>query len=58
LSQADLSGIRLIIVSANYWTASEAATDEMVAQLIRRGFSLHLSLSRHGVLVLRRRKPR
>jgi FkbM family methyltransferase len=57
LSGADLSRIRLIILKTHYLTVGEAATDEMVCQLILSGFALHLGLSTQGVLVLRRQKP-
>jgi len=58
---AKLSGIRLIIVETHYWVVGEVATDEMVRELIKDGFSLRLGLSgffrernRRRVLVLSR----
>ena len=60
---ADLSRIRLIIMETHYWVVGELATDEMVRQLIKDGFSLHLGPSGlfrgpspRRVLVLRRHK--
>jgi FkbM family methyltransferase len=54
LSDADLSGLRLIILDTHYWAQGEEAIDEMVRRLILAGFSPHLLESRHGVLALRR----
>jgi FkbM family methyltransferase len=55
LGNADLSGIRLIILEAHYAEAGEAATDDLVRRLIGSGFSLDLDLSHTRYLVLRRR---
>jgi FkbM family methyltransferase len=56
LRHADLSCIRLIILKTHYCPAGEAAIDDMVGQLILSGFSLHLDMSHHGVLVLCRHR--
>lgn len=54
LLHADLSDIRLIILETHSWLAGEVATDEMVRQLIRSGFSVNLDVSYAQYLVLRR----
>jgi hypothetical protein len=54
LADADLTGIRLIIMETHYWAAGEAATDAMIRNLILQGFSFHLGVSGHHVSVLRR----
>jgi FkbM family methyltransferase len=54
LEQADLSGIRLIILETHCRDSGEAATDAMMRKLIVEGFSLHLGLSSDYIVVLRR----
>jgi FkbM family methyltransferase len=54
LTQADLSGIRLIIMETHYWSAGEGPIDSMMNKLIREGFCLHLGYSGHHMVVLRR----
>ena len=46
LSEADLSGIRVIIIETHYWAVGETVTDSMIRNLILQGFSLHLGASR------------
>ena len=58
LSHADLSGIRLIIMETHYWAVGEAATDQMVRELIMSGFSLHLGVSHTSYLAFRRHLSR
>ena len=58
LANADLSGIRLIIIETHYWAVGEAATDAMIRNLILQGFSFHLAASGHQISVLRRHTPR
>jgi FkbM family methyltransferase len=54
LDGADLSPIRLIIMETHYWAAGVEATDKMIRDLIYQGFNIDVSLSRYGVVVLRR----
>ncbi len=54
LIDADLSGIRLLIMETHYWMAGEAATDALVSKLIRDGFAIHLGASGEHVSVFRR----
>jgi FkbM family methyltransferase len=54
LMQADLAGIRLIIMETHYWAAGESATDAMMRKLIVEGFAIHLGSSGHHIMVLRR----
>jgi hypothetical protein len=54
LTEADLNGIRLVIMETHYWSTGEAAADFMVNRLIMAGFSIHLGLSGHQVIALRR----
>lgn len=54
LEQADLSGIRLIILETHCRDSREAATDAMMRKLIVEGFSLHLGFSSDYLVVLRR----
>ena len=54
LAQADLSGVRLIILETHYWARGEKETDAMMRALILNGFSIHLENSGQGVSVLRR----
>jgi FkbM family methyltransferase len=54
LDRADLSPIRLIIMETHYWAAGVEATDKMIRRLIYQGFDIDVSISRYGVVVLRR----
>jgi FkbM family methyltransferase len=54
LMQADLVGIRLIIMETHYWAAGEAITDAMMRKLIIEGFAIHLGYSGYHIVVLRR----
>src|SRR5579862_3589983 len=54
LTQANLTGIRLILMETHYWAAGETTTDNMIRKLILEGFSIHLGHSGHHVIVLRR----
>jgi FkbM family methyltransferase len=54
LMEADLSGIRVIIMETHYWSAGEPATDAMIRKLIIDGFALHLGESGGHVSVFRR----
>jgi hypothetical protein len=54
LSQADLRGIRKIVIETHYWAAGKAAVDAMMRKLIMDGFSLDLDLSAHHFSVLTR----
>lgn len=54
LTEADLSGIRLIIIETHYWAVGEEATDAMMRNLILQGFSFHLDASGGQISVLRR----
>ncbi len=54
LTEADLSGIRLIIMETHYWAVGEAATDAMIRNLILQGLSFHLAASGGQISVLRR----
>lgn len=54
LTEADLSGIRLIILESHYWATGEAPADAMVRKLILDGFSIHLGASGNNVSVFRR----
>jgi FkbM family methyltransferase len=52
--EADLSGIRLIIMETHYWAVGEAATDGMVLKLLLDGFGIDLGRTASHMLVLRR----
>nr|WP_167626446.1 FkbM family methyltransferase [Mesorhizobium loti] len=54
LMEADLTGIRLIIMETHYAVSGEAATDAMMRKLIVEGFSIHLAHSGGQFVVLRR----
>ena len=54
LTEADLSGIRLIILETHCRESREAETDAMMRKLIMEGFSLHLGYSGDYIVVLRR----
>ncbi len=54
LTDADLFGIRLIIMETHYWAAGEWETDRMIRELILQGFSLNLAAQGGHVVVLRR----
>ncbi len=54
LMEADLSGIRLIIMETHYSISGEVAADAMIRKLIVEGFSLHLGYSGSQFAVLRR----
>ena len=54
LDRADLSPIRLIIMETHYWAVGAKATDRMIRRLIYQGFDIDVSISRDGVVVLRR----
>jgi hypothetical protein len=54
LDRADLSPIRLIIMETHYWAVGAEATDKMIRRLIYQGFDIDVSISRDGVVVLRR----
>jgi FkbM family methyltransferase len=54
LKQADLAGIRLIIMETHYRAVGEVATDDMIRKLIMDGFSIHLGHSGDNFAVLRR----
>jgi FkbM family methyltransferase len=54
LTEADLSGIRLIIMETHYWSAGVAQTDAMVRRLIGAGFNIDLARSAHQVVALYR----
>jgi FkbM family methyltransferase len=54
LSQANLTGVRFILMETHYWAAGETATDNMIRKLILEGFSIHLGHSGHQIMVLRR----
>ncbi len=54
-AQADLTGVRLILIETHYAFVGEAATDAMMRKLIvEDGFSIHLAASGDGVLAMRR----
>ena len=54
LMQADLAGVRLIIMETHYRAVGEVATDDMIRKLIIDGFSIHLGHSGDNFAVLRR----
>jgi FkbM family methyltransferase len=54
LMNADLTGIRAIIMETHYWAAGETATDNMMRKLIMDGFAIHLGHASPHVIVLRR----
>ncbi|MEO8104037.1 MAG: FkbM family methyltransferase [Betaproteobacteria bacterium] len=54
LMEAELSGIRLIIMETHYAVSGEAPTDAMMRKLVVEGFSLHLGYAANQVVVLRR----
>jgi FkbM family methyltransferase len=54
LSDADLSGIRLIIIETHSWAVGRSATDKLISRLISQGFHLELDASEERVSVLRR----
>jgi FkbM family methyltransferase len=54
LSDADLSGVRLMIVETHHWIAGEAATDAMARKIIMQGFSIDIDKSGDHVDVFRR----
>jgi FkbM family methyltransferase len=58
LGGADLSPIRLIIMETHYWAAGVEATDRMIRRLIYQGFDIDVSISRDGVIVMRRDRDR
>jgi len=54
LMDADLTGIRLILMEIHYFATGEKAADDMVRKLILDGFTIDLVASGGGVLALRR----
>lgn len=54
LTEADLSGIQLILMETHYWAVGEAATDAMMRRLIMMGFDMDLGRSGNHVSILRR----
>ncbi|MDE3175330.1 MAG: FkbM family methyltransferase [Pseudomonadota bacterium] len=54
LMQADLSGLRLVILETHVWAVGEARTDALIRKLTLDGFVVDLDLSGQGVAALRR----
>jgi FkbM family methyltransferase len=54
LTEADLSGIRLMIMETHYWAVGAPAIDKMIGRLIGAGLSMDLVHSKDQVVVLRR----
>ena len=54
LGEADLTGVRLILMETHYGFVGEAPTDAMLRKLINDGFSIQVGASGDGVLALRR----
>jgi FkbM family methyltransferase len=54
LMQADLSGIRLIVMEIHYWSVGRPRTDALIRRLILEDFALDLMQSGSGIAVLRR----
>jgi FkbM family methyltransferase len=54
LSDADLSGIRLIIIETHSWAVGITTTDKLISKLISQGFHLELDAPEERVSVLRR----
>lgn len=54
LTEADLTGVRLIVLETHYWAKGETATDAMVRALILSGFSIHLQTAAWSAMALRR----
>ena len=53
-TDADLSGIRLLIIEVHHWAVGQEATDAMIRSLVLRGFNVDLYYSGGGMAVLRR----
>jgi FkbM family methyltransferase len=54
LTDADLSGIRLLILETHDWMVGETATDALVNKLIREGFAIRLGASGEHVFAFQR----
>ena len=54
LSDADLKGLRLVILETHTWAVGEARTDALIRKLMADGFNLDLDVSGRGVAALRR----
>lgn len=54
LMQADLSGLRLLILETHVWAVGEARTDAMIRKFVLDGFAIDLDASGQGVAALRR----
>jgi FkbM family methyltransferase len=54
LLDADLSGIKTIVMETHYSVVGEKAVDTMMRKLILEGFSIHLGYSANQIVVLRR----
>jgi FkbM family methyltransferase len=54
IMNANLAGIKTIIMETHYWSVGEAAVDTMMRKLILDGFAIHLGHSGQHVTVLRR----
>ncbi len=54
LMEADLSGLRLVILETHVWAVGEARTDALIRKLVLDGFAIDLEVSGQGVAALRR----
>lgn len=54
LMEADLSGLRLVILETHVWAVGAARTDALIRKLVLDGFAIDLDVSGHGVAALRR----
>src|SRR5579863_6752591 len=54
LSEAELGGLRLVILETHVWAVGQARTDALIRRLVLDGFAVDLDVSAHGVAVFRR----